>query len=96
MSFVKKTYRIQVTGTVKKAKKDEPNQKEYNKQAKIPSFYHALEKHPKSYTKYFMDADMKDESKKDKKDKKGKKDKKKRGGNVAFGNKAANLGAYVV
>ena len=55
-----------------------------------PSFEHAMAAYPKEKTKTFKgDKDSDDEGKKKKK--KGKK-----GGTAAYGNKAANLGAYVV
>jgi len=58
----------------------------------MPSFEHALAAYPKEKTKTFKgDGGSDDEGKKKKKKGKGK-----RGGNAAFGNKSANLGAYVV
>jgi len=86
MSYVQKMYDITPSG--QKDKKDKKHQ------ADTPSFFHALEKHPKQPTKYFGESSSdSDDGDKDKKDKKKKK---KKGGSAAYGNKAANLGAYVV
>jgi hypothetical protein len=73
--------------------KEESSQKGAGK-IHTPSFEHALAAYPKEKTKIFKgDGGSDDEGKKKKKKGKGKG---KKGGSAAFGNKAANLGAYVV
>jgi hypothetical protein len=68
------------------------NKKGMGKKQHVASFEDALHGYKKETTKYFNDSASDAEDSGSKKSKKGKK----KGGNVSYGSKAANLGAYVV
>jgi hypothetical protein len=90
MKYVKKN-KMSACGITKKVKVTKIKKV---KTVTEPSFHAALKHEQKESTKFFGDEGKEEQS--DQMAKKGKKGSKKGMGSATFGNKAANLGAYVV